>query len=216
MTRMHKTALLALTLPLSLLTSCHASFQAGSGSEPASSPTAAAPAATPTPTATATPTPAATTTPAETSTSSTTSSSAATVKGDRVQIAGNIVFDTGTATIQAGPDNEAILNQLKTFLEQNPNVTELRIEGHTDNVGNAEDNLNLSGQRALAIKKWLVDKGIAASRLLAVGFGDQNPIADNSTEEGRAQNRRTEFRVATLNGKNYLGKDPKGGGKVFE
>lgn len=214
MTRMHKTALLALTLPLSLLASCHASLQAGTGSESASSATGGAPAATPTPTTTAAPTPVATTAPAATSTSD--SGSAVAVKGDRVQIAGNIVFETGTATIQAGADNEAILNQLKTFLDQNANVTELRIEGHTDNVGNAEDNLNLSGQRALAIKKWLVDKGIAASRLLAVGFGDQRPIADNSTEEGRAQNRRTEFRVAKLNGKNYLGKDPMGGGKVFE
>jgi OOP family OmpA-OmpF porin len=95
-------------------------------------------------------------------------------------------------------------------------VTKLRIEGHTDNVGTPDANVELSGQRALAVKIKLVEAGVAKERLLAVGHGQNKPLADNSTEEGRAKNRRTEFRLAELNGKKYLGRDPSGGGKVFE
>ena len=95
-------------------------------------------------------------------------------------------------------------------------MTKLRVEGHTDNVGQPGDNEKLSGERALTIKKWLVDKGIPKERLIAVGFGEKKPIADNSKEEGRAQNRRTEFRIAELKGKPYLGMDPTAGAKVFD
>jgi OOP family OmpA-OmpF porin len=145
-----------------------------------------------------------------------TGQSTAVVKGDSVSIPGNIVFDTGKATLKQGAGSEVVLDQLKLFLDQNKQVTKLRIEGHTDNVGNDADNLTLSGQRALTIKKYLVDKGVARERLIAAGFGEQKPIADNSTEEGKAQNRRTEFKIAELNGKAYLGQDPSGGGKVFD
>jgi OOP family OmpA-OmpF porin len=108
------------------------------------------------------------------------------------------------------------LEELRLFLEQTPRVTALRIEGHTDNVGNEENNLELSGQRALTVKRWLINKGIASERLLAVGFGDKKPLADNATVSGRAQNRRTEFKVATWEGKPFLGREPTGGGKVFD
>jgi OOP family OmpA-OmpF porin len=133
-----------------------------------------------------------------------------------VSIPGNIVFDTGKATLKQGAGSEVVLDQLKLFLDQNKQVTKLRIEGHTDNVGNDADNQTLSGQRALTIKTYLVGKGVARERLLAAGFGETKPIADNSTEEGKAQNRRTEFKIAELNGKAYLGQDPSGGGKVFD
>jgi OmpA-OmpF porin, OOP family len=145
-----------------------------------------------------------------------TGQSTAVVKGDSVSIPGNIVFDTGKATLKQGAGSEVVLDQLKLFLDQNKQVTKLRIEGHTDNVGNDADNQTLSGQRALTIKTYLVGKGIARERLIAVGFGETKPIADNSTEEGKAQNRRSEFKIAELNGKAYLGQDPSGGGKVFE
>ncbi|MCC6214005.1 MAG: OmpA family protein [Polyangiaceae bacterium] len=142
--------------------------------------------------------------------------STATVKGDSVNIPGNIVFDTGKATLKEGAGSEAVLEQLKIFLDENPRVTKLRIEGHTDNVGVPADNVTLSGQRALTIKNWLVAKGIPKERLIAVGFGQDKPIADNATDAGRAQNRRTEFKIAEISGKPYLGQDPNGGGKVFE
>jgi outer membrane protein OmpA-like peptidoglycan-associated protein len=69
------------------------------------------------------------------------------------------------------------------------------IEGHTDNIGKADDNLQLSQNRADACKQYLVKKGIEESRISSVGYGDMRPIADNATEEGRAKNRRTEFNI---------------------
>jgi OOP family OmpA-OmpF porin len=142
--------------------------------------------------------------------------SLATISGDKVSIPGEIEFDTGKATFKAGGGSEAVIEQLKKFLDENPKVTKLRIEGHTDNVGGAEANLMLSGQRALTVKNAAIAKGVAKDRLIAVGFGQNKPLADNTTEEGRAKNRRTEFRIAELGGKKYLGLDPAGGGKVFE
>ena len=94
-------------------------------------------------------------------------------------------------------------------------VTQLRIEGHTDNVGEVAANLGLSGQRALSVKQYLVEQGIDESRLLAVGFGDAKPIVPNDTAETRAQNQRTEFRIAGIGGKPRLGLDPLAGGTPF-
>lgn len=144
--------------------------------------------------------------------------STATVKGDSVNIPGNIVFNSGEATFKEENKKETIevLEQLKKFLEDNPQVTLLRIEGHTDDVGGDADNEKLSGERALTIKNWLVENGVKKDRLIAVGFGEKKPIADNSTEEGKAQNRRTEFRIAEIKGKKYLNRPVDGGGKVFE
>ena len=67
------------------------------------------------------------------------------------------------------------------------------IEGHTDNVGNAAANQALSARRAEAVKAYLVGKGIAADRLTATGYGQERPVADNSTINGRAENRRVDF-----------------------
>ena len=79
-----------------------------------------------------------------------------------------------------------------------------------------DTNIELSGQRALTVKAFVVAKGVPKERVVAVGCGQAKPIADNSTEEGKAKNRRTEFRIAELNGKKYMGKDPTGGCKPFE
>jgi OOP family OmpA-OmpF porin len=144
------------------------------------------------------------------------STTATKLSGGRIVPQGTLQWDSGKPILLSSTDNEAILNDLKLFLDQNPKVTQMRIEGHTDNVGKAADNLELSGQRALAVKKTLMDKGITKERLVAVGFGDQKPIGDNATDAGRAKNQRIEFRVATWNGKNYLNQDPLGGGKLFE
>ncbi len=101
-----------------------------------------------------------------------------------------IHFDTGKATIQ--PDSEAILSQIVTLMQQHPDL-KLRVEGHTDNVGAAAANLALSEKRAQSVVSWLTSHGIQASRLSAKGLGQTKPVADNSTDDGKAKNRRVEL-----------------------
>ena len=83
----------------------------------------------------------------------------------QVEIPGNVVFDTGAATLKEGGGSEVVLEQVVQFMKDNPKVTKLRVEGHTDNVGQAADNEKLSGERALTVKRWLVEKGVDAARL---------------------------------------------------
>lgn len=137
-------------------------------------------------------------------------------KGNTIKLPGNIVFESGKANLKKDAGNEEILGQLRDYLTENKKVTLMRIEGHTDNVGKPQDNLELSGQRALTIKKFLIKEGVDEKRIIAIGFGETKPIADNATDEGRAQNRRTEFKIATVNDKPYLGMDPKAGGTEFK
>src|SRR5207248_3551213 len=101
-----------------------------------------------------------------------------------------INFDTGKATIQA--DSGAVLQQIAALMQQNP-ALKLRVEGHTDNVGAAAANQTLSQKRAQSVVAWLTAHGVAATRLAAAGFGATKPGADNSTEDGRAKNRRVEL-----------------------
>ena len=99
-------------------------------------------------------------------------------------------FDTGKATISA--DSAQTLDAAAGALKA---AADMRIEvgGHTDNVGTAEANLKLSQERAQAVMAALVERGIAASRLTAKGYGQTTPLADNRTEDGRAKNRRVEL-----------------------
>ncbi|HVO56997.1 MAG TPA: OmpA family protein [Dongiaceae bacterium] len=101
-----------------------------------------------------------------------------------------IHFDTGKAAIL--PDSEDTLKQIVLLL-QNDASLKLRIEGHTDNQGNAAANQVLSEKRAQAVVAWLTAHGVAAGRLTAKGFGQTKPIADNSSDDGRAKNRRVEL-----------------------
>lgn len=101
-----------------------------------------------------------------------------------------IHFDTGKATIL--PDSENILSEIVKLLKQNADL-KLRVEGHTDNQGNAATNQALSEKRAQAVVAWLTAHGVAGTRLTAKGFGSATPVADNGTEDGRAKNRRVEL-----------------------
>jgi OmpA-OmpF porin, OOP family len=104
-----------------------------------------------------------------------------------------IKFETGKDVIKQ--ESNTILDNVVRVMNENPSY-KLRIMGHTDNVGDPAKNLDLSDRRAKAVQKYLMDKGVAANRLLsAEGKGDKEPIADNTTKEGRAQNRRVEFKV---------------------
>ena len=106
----------------------------------------------------------------------------------------NIFFDVNKFELK--PASQAELDKLLQLLLENPTLT-LEISGHTDNVGKPADNLTLSNNRAKAVVSYLSSKNIPAQRLIAKGYGETKPVADNKTEEGRAQNRRTEMKVVS-------------------
>jgi outer membrane protein OmpA-like peptidoglycan-associated protein len=91
------------------------------------------------------------------------------------------------------PASEGVLEQIRALLAATPSLRKVRIEGHTDNVGQANTNRRLSYLRANVVKGWLVQHGIDPARLQAVGRGSAHPVADNGTPAGRQANRRVEF-----------------------
>ncbi len=101
-----------------------------------------------------------------------------------------INFDTGKSTIK--PESKPIIDQIVQMMKSSPGL-KISVEGHTDNVGNPKSNKTLSDDRAKAVVSAIVAQGIDAKRLSALGHGQDKPIADNKTEEGRAKNRRVEL-----------------------
>jgi outer membrane protein OmpA-like peptidoglycan-associated protein/tetratricopeptide (TPR) repeat protein len=104
----------------------------------------------------------------------------------------NVFFDFNKFELKN--ESQVEMDKLFQLLQENPSV-KIQVEGHTDNIGKAADNLKLSENRAKSVVRYLVNKGIAPSRLVAKGFGATRPVADNKTEAGRARNRRTEAKV---------------------
>jgi len=104
----------------------------------------------------------------------------------------NIFFETGKAELKT--ESYAELNRVITFLKENPNV-KIELSGHTDNVGNDEFNKSLSQKRADSVLAYLTANGIDVARLTAKGYGMEKPVADNTTEQGKALNRRVEFTI---------------------
>lgn len=115
------------------------------------------------------------------------------VTEEKIEILEIVYFDTGKSTIKAV--SFPLLDDVAQVLNDRPNIAKIRVEGHTDNVGKPQKNMVLSQARADAVMKYLVDKGVAAERLTAQGYGDTQPIADNKTKDGRAKNRRVEFMI---------------------
>ena len=101
-----------------------------------------------------------------------------------------INFETGKSTIQ--PESKSIIDQIAQMLKDNPGL-KVSIEGHTDNVGVAASNQTLSENRAKAVMNSLIASGIDKTRLTSKGWGQTKPIADNSTDDGKAKNRRVEI-----------------------
>ena len=109
-------------------------------------------------------------------------------------ILSKVNFATGTADLTA--ESKKQLDQTAVVLGQAPHLL-IEVAGYTDNVGDAQRNKNLSGQRAQAVVNYLISKGIATDRLTAKGYGTENPIASNATAEGRQKNRRIELHPKT-------------------
>jgi OOP family OmpA-OmpF porin len=127
------------------------------------------------------------------------------IEGTRIRIPRELEFGVNKSTIDDQKDpNKEILGTLLEFLTKNTHVTKIRIEGHTDNTGKADQNQQLSQQRADAVAKWLTDHGIAADRIKTQGFGDTKPEVPNDTAEHKQQNRRTEFHVDEIDGKAHV------------
>jgi outer membrane protein OmpA-like peptidoglycan-associated protein len=106
---------------------------------------------------------------------------------------GDVLFTTGQARLKEGAAGN--LNKLVAFLGQYPNRTVL-IEGYTDNVGSEGDNQALSQRRADGVRAYLIEQGVGILRLTSLGKGESNPVADNSSSEGRQLNRRVEVVIS--------------------
>ncbi|NVB42911.1 OmpA family protein [Pseudenhygromyxa sp. WMMC2535] len=117
------------------------------------------------------------------------------LRDDRIVIHEKIQFDLDKATIRS--ESDSLLRELAALIEQNPQLEQVSIEGHTCNLGSAEYNLDLSERRAKAVRQRLVREGVAAERLSARGYGLTQPLADNDDESGRETNRRVEFRIVS-------------------
>ncbi|MEZ4919551.1 MAG: OmpA family protein [Saprospiraceae bacterium] len=111
---------------------------------------------------------------------------------DKTKVLDYIWYESGSAALTANSKYE--LDNLVTAMNEHTGMV-LRIGGHTDNTGEAEANMALSGARASNVVQYLIDRGVPAGRLQAVGYGDTKPIAENDTDANRAKNRRTEFTI---------------------
>ncbi len=118
-------------------------------------------------------------------------------EGSKIIILDQVKFKTGSAAIDKSKDNTEVLEAIAKVLKDNPDVKHMLIEGHTDSKGNAASNKKLSQGRADAVSKWLTAKGFDKSMFRAKGYGQDKPLADNGSDEGRRQNRRVEFNVQT-------------------
>ena len=111
---------------------------------------------------------------------------------DKPVVLKNVFFETAKYNLVDASKVE--LNKLLNFLNNNPSIT-IEVGGHTDNQGDKVSNQLLSENRAKSVMTYLITNGISEARISAKGYGDEKPIADNVTEEGRAKNRRTEFKI---------------------
>ena len=115
------------------------------------------------------------------------------VEGGEIKISEQVKFKSSSATIL--PESDGLLDAVTRILLEHPEIQLLSVEGHTDDRGPTELNLQLSRARAAAVVTWLVAHGVAPERLTSQGYGLERPIDSNETPEGRQNNRRVEFRI---------------------
>jgi outer membrane protein OmpA-like peptidoglycan-associated protein len=117
------------------------------------------------------------------------------VKVGKKVVMNNIFFETGKAVLTQS--SYAEIDRLLILMQENPNM-KIEISGHTDKTGSEPVNFKLSENRAKSVYEYLVEKGIDGTRMEYTGFGSLQPVDDNSTARGRANNRRVEFKILEL------------------
>ncbi len=122
-----------------------------------------------------------------------------TITREKIEILEMVYFDVGNATIQQR--SYALLDQVVKVLKENPNLTKIRIEGHTDSDGSDASNMILSQRRTESVKQYLVDGGVEASRLEPKGYGESHPKVLNTSKRNKEKNRRVEFAIVEVDGK---------------
>ena len=120
------------------------------------------------------------------------------VEKGQIVIREQVQFAFNSAKILKASDY--VLEAVKKILDENPHITKVSVEGHTDSKGSDAYNKGLSQRRAASVMAWLVQHGVDKKRLAAQGFGEERPIDSNETEEGRANNRRVELHIVEQNG----------------
>ena len=120
------------------------------------------------------------------------------VKREAIEINDKIFFAYDSDRIL--PRSYELLDKVGAVINEHTEIPAIFVEGHSDGDGEDSYNLDLSDRRAKSVRAYLVDQGVSPRRLQAQGFGEQKPIADNTSEDGKAQNRRVEFRIVELDG----------------
>ena len=136
-------------------------------------------------------------------------SSHARLDGDHIIIDDKIQFEYDSAEMIAV--SYVLLDDVIKVMQDNPQIEQLDVIGHTSSEGSVKHNNKLSTDRAAAVKQYLIDHGIDAGRVISEGKGPSEPIADNDTEEGKQANRRVEFKVTKMGG--AADAEPKGGAR---
>jgi len=115
------------------------------------------------------------------------------LKEDRIEIHEKVQFEYNSANILEV--SHSLLNEVADVIKKTPRIKKIRVEGHASADGSDEYNMKLSDRRAKAVRAYLITQGVDEKKLVAKGFGETKPIADNDTEEGREKNRRVEFNI---------------------
>jgi outer membrane protein OmpA-like peptidoglycan-associated protein len=115
------------------------------------------------------------------------------IENVKIEIKATVLFESGKAIIKEV--SKALLDEVAQQIIKHPQIKKVRIEGHTDSLGRAEDNLYLSQDRADSVRRYLINRGVPKDKLEAVGYGASRPIDTNDTIDGRTHNRRVEFMI---------------------
>jgi len=114
-------------------------------------------------------------------------------KADRIDLSETVQFETESATLL--DRSKTLLDDVARELNDHPEIRKIVIEGHTDSTAGNRHNMKLSRERVASVRSYLIGKGVDPKRLTTKAFGETKPIASNKTEEGRAKNRRVDFRI---------------------